>query len=78
MAGVGRRQRGAVCVDVVIRAVEEFEVVTIWRAVAAIELFAGADVTRAVVPPAVQALMVRYDERAVHFEVVLAVTREMR
>lgn len=73
------RLDGFVTASILRREVEdgtEFEIVTIWRAVAAIELFAGADVTRAVVPPAVQALMVRYDERAVHFEVVLAVTRE--
>jgi ATP-dependent Clp protease ATP-binding subunit ClpA len=48
----------------------EFQVSTIWRSVAAIEAFAGADVTRAVVPPAAQALLVRYDDRAVHYELV--------
>ena len=36
----------------------------------AIRAFAGDDITRAVVPPEAQALMVRYDERAVHYEIV--------
>lgn len=48
----------------------EFRVVTMWQSVAAIDAFAGGDVTRAVVPPAAQAMMVRYDERAVHYEIV--------
>ena len=48
----------------------EFRVVTTWQSAAAIDAFAGGDVTRAVVPPAAQALMVRYDERAVHYEIV--------
>ncbi len=37
----------------------------------AIEAFAGQDITKAVVPPAAQALMVRYDDRAVHYEMVV-------
>jgi|SRR5579872_636598 len=49
----------------------EFQVLTMWRSLEAIEAFAGADVTRAVVPPAAQALMVRYDDRAIHYQVVL-------
>lgn len=48
----------------------EFQVLTIWRSLDAIEAFAGEDVTRAVVPPAAQALMVRYDDRAVHYDIV--------
>jgi len=48
----------------------EFQVTTVWRSSASIEAFAGADVTMAVVPPAAQALMVRYDERAAHYEIV--------
>jgi len=48
----------------------EFQVVTLWRSLDAIMAFAGEDVTRAVVPPAAQALMVRYDERAVHYTLV--------
>ena len=48
----------------------EFQVTTLWRSLDAIKAFAGDDVTRAVVPPAAQALMVRYDERAIHYEIV--------
>lgn len=48
----------------------EFQVITIWRSLKAIEAFAGDDVTRAVVPPEAQALLVRYDDRAVHYEIV--------
>jgi hypothetical protein len=48
----------------------EFQVTTIWRSLEEIRSFAGEDVTRAVVPPAAQAMMVRYDDRAVHYEIV--------
>jgi heme-degrading monooxygenase HmoA len=48
----------------------EFQVTTLWRSLDAIKAFAGEDVTRAVVPPAAQALMVRYDDRAVHYDIV--------
>ncbi len=45
-------------------------VTTMWRSLDAIKAFAGDDITTAVVPPAAQALMVRYDDRAVHYEIV--------
>ena len=48
----------------------EFQVVSVWRSLDAIKAFAGEDVTRAVVPPAAQALMVRYDDRAIHYDIV--------
>ena len=48
----------------------EFLVVTRWSSLEAIRAFAGADVERAVVPPEVQAMMVEYDERARHYEIV--------
>jgi len=48
----------------------EFQVITVWRSLAAIEAFAGSDVTKAVVPPEAQALLLRYDDRAVHYEIV--------
>lgn len=48
----------------------EFQVMTIWRSLDAIKAFAGDDVTRAVVPPEAQALMVRYDDRAIHYDIV--------
>jgi len=48
----------------------EFQVTTYWRSLDAIKAFAGDDITRAVVPPAARALMVRYDERAMHYDIV--------
>ena len=48
----------------------EFQVVTVWRSLEAIEAFAGSDVTRAVVPPEAQTLLLRYDDRAVHYDIV--------
>jgi len=48
----------------------EFQVTTVWRSLQHIKAFAGDDVTRAVVPPAAAALMVRYDDRAAHYEIV--------
>jgi heme-degrading monooxygenase HmoA len=48
----------------------EFQVTTVWRSVDDIKGFAGDDVTNAVVPPAAAALMVRYDDRAAHYEIV--------
>jgi heme-degrading monooxygenase HmoA len=48
----------------------EFLVVTRWESIEAIESFAGPDPERAVVPPNVIAMMIEYDERVKHFEVV--------
>jgi heme-degrading monooxygenase HmoA len=48
----------------------EFQITTVWRSLDAIKAFAGDDVTVAVVPPAAQAMMVRYDPRAVHYQIV--------
>jgi heme-degrading monooxygenase HmoA len=48
----------------------EFQVTTYWHSLDAIKAFAGDDIARAVVPPAAQALMVRHDDRAVHYEIV--------
>jgi ATP-dependent Clp protease ATP-binding subunit ClpA len=48
----------------------EFQVTTVWRSLDAIKVFAGDDVTTAVVPPAAATLMVRYDDRAVHYDIV--------
>ena len=47
----------------------EFQVVTVWQSLAAIEAFAGQNVEAAVVPTAVQAMMVSYDHRVTHYEV---------
>lgn len=48
----------------------EFLVVTRWSSMAAIEKFAGKDVEAAVVPDKVQAMMIEYDRRVRHYDVV--------
>jgi heme-degrading monooxygenase HmoA len=48
----------------------EFLIVTRWESLSAIEAFAGGDIARAVVPDAVQAMMVRYDRTVRHYDVV--------
>jgi heme-degrading monooxygenase HmoA len=48
----------------------EFLVVTVWRSLDSIRTFAGADSDVAVVPPAAQAMMTKFDRRVVHYEVV--------
>jgi len=48
----------------------EYLVVTRWETSAAIARFAGEDVEAAVVPRSVQEMMLEYDSRARHYEVV--------
>jgi heme-degrading monooxygenase HmoA len=48
----------------------EFLVVTRWESLDAIAKFAGADPEDAVVPAEVAALMIDYDRRVRHFEVI--------
>ena len=48
----------------------EFLIVTRWQSIDAIRKFAGADPEAAVVPPSVEAMMVDYDRRVTHYEVV--------
>lgn len=48
----------------------EFLVVTQWRSMADIASFSGSDLEAAVVPPKVAAMMIEYDNRARHFEVI--------
>lgn len=48
----------------------EFLVVTRWQSRDAIAAFAGADIEAAVVPAQVLAMMVEFDSRARHYEVV--------
>jgi heme-degrading monooxygenase HmoA len=48
----------------------EFLIVTRWESLEAISGFAGADSEAAVVPPEVIAMMIEYDRRAMHFEVI--------
>jgi len=51
----------------------EFRVVTLWDSTRVIQAFAGSDVEAAVVPANVQAMMIDYDRRAVHYEVVATI-----
>lgn len=63
---------GFVRVSILTRRVEggtEFQIVTVWRSRAAIEAFAGGAIERAVVPPFVERLMVRFDEQVAHYDV---------
>jgi len=48
----------------------EFLVVTVWKSLDAIRSFAGSDVESAVVTAKVQKMMIEYDRRARHYEVV--------
>lgn len=49
----------------------EFTVVTLWESLDAIRGFAGADLAVAVVPPEARELLASFDDRAVHWDVVL-------
>jgi heme-degrading monooxygenase HmoA len=49
----------------------EFLIVTTWESTGAIERFAGRDPELAVVPDTVQKMMIEYDRRARHYEVVV-------
>jgi heme-degrading monooxygenase HmoA len=48
----------------------EFLIVTRWKSIEAIRKFAGENEEYAVVPQKAQTMMVRYDQSAVHYEVV--------
>jgi heme-degrading monooxygenase HmoA len=48
----------------------EFLVVTIWESLDSIRAFAGDDVESAVVPPKARDMMIEYEQRARHYEVV--------
>ncbi len=48
----------------------EFLIVTVWESMEAIEQFAGPTADTAVVPPSVQAMMVDYERKVSHYEVV--------
>jgi heme-degrading monooxygenase HmoA len=68
-----RRLSGFIDASILKREVDrgaEFVVVTRWESLKAIEQFAGADFTMAVVPPEVQRMMIDYDRSVRHYEVV--------
>jgi heme-degrading monooxygenase HmoA len=48
----------------------EFLIETRWESLTAISSFAGVDAEAAVVPPKVVRMMIEYDGRARHFEVI--------
>jgi heme-degrading monooxygenase HmoA len=48
----------------------EFVTVTLWESLDAVRAFAGADHEAAVVPPEARALLDRFDERSVHYEIL--------
>jgi heme-degrading monooxygenase HmoA len=48
----------------------EFLVVTVWDSLESIRSFAGSDVESAVVPEKAREMMIEYDRRARHYEVV--------
>jgi heme-degrading monooxygenase HmoA len=48
----------------------EFLIVTRWQSLEAIRQFAGPDLEAAVVPAEVAPMMIEYDRRVVHYEVV--------
>ncbi len=50
---------------------EEFRVQTTWQSRASIHAFAGDDLEIAVVPPAAQAILKRFDTHVEHYEVVI-------
>lgn len=52
----------------------EFVVLTFWDSLEAVRAFAGDDFETAVVPPEARALLARFDERAVHYEVAVQLT----
>jgi heme-degrading monooxygenase HmoA len=68
-----RRLPGFVSASILSRRLDqgtEFLVVTQWRSLDDIAGFSGPDLEAAVVPAQVAAMMVEYDDRARHFEVI--------
>lgn len=68
-----RKIRGFVDASILSRPVGtgvEFLVVTRWDSLDAIARFSGADPEAAVLPAKAAAMMIEYDDRARHFEVV--------
>jgi len=50
----------------------EFQIITVWKSLQAIRAFAGQDLEAAVVPAVARDMMVEFDERVCHYEVVHA------
>jgi heme-degrading monooxygenase HmoA len=47
----------------------EFLIITEWETLSSIKAFAGEDVETAVVPETVRAMMARFDEKVIHYDV---------
>lgn len=65
---------GFVGVEVLQRTIDDgqqFRVHTRWESMEHIRAFAGDELEVAVVPPAAQAVLVRYDAHVAHYEVVI-------
>ena len=56
----------------------EFLIITEWESMEAIREFAGETVDVAVVPPVVQAMMIKYDRKVSHYEVTTNYIRNER
>jgi heme-degrading monooxygenase HmoA len=68
-----RRLPGFVSASILRRTVPdgvEFLIATTWQSLDAIRAFAGDDTEAAVVPDNVQRMMIRYDHRVRHFDIV--------
>jgi heme-degrading monooxygenase HmoA len=50
----------------------EFATITLWDSMDAVRAFAGPDQAAAVVPPEARALLLRFDDRSVHYEIATA------
>ena len=50
-------------------------VITVWESIEAVQAFAGADTGVAVVEPEARSLLVNFDERVTHYDIVLDSTR---
>jgi heme-degrading monooxygenase HmoA len=48
----------------------EFLVITEWDSISSIEAFSGKDIEKAVVPQPAKEMMVRYDHKVIHYEIV--------
>jgi len=56
----------------------EFLIVTTWESIKAIEQFSRREPETAVVPEKVQKMMIEYDHRARHYEVVASIASTLR
>jgi hypothetical protein len=56
----------------------EFKIITEWESVDAIHAFAGDDISIAVVPEPARALLSRFDDHVLHYEIERTVERSTR